>query len=141
MTGLGAKEGHRALGERRAAHYFAAVTMQPARHIDRDNGERLAVDPVDRRAGGTLDGTRESRPEQRIDHQRLAIEKTEGECLDRALPGLCGPRSIALQGAAGAEQPDPHRPARFLQGARRHEAVAAILAGAAQDDNGPWPMA
>ena len=114
--------------------------MQAARHIDGDNGERLAVDPVDRLAGDALDGTREPRAEQCIDHQRSPLEKAEGERLDRALPGLRGPGGIALQGAAGAEQPDPDRPARFLQMTRRHEAVAAIVAGAAQDDDRPWPM-
>ena len=122
-------------------HHFAAIAMQAARHVDGDNGERLVVDPVDHLAGDTLDGTREPRAEQRIDHQRSPLEKTESERLDRASPGFRGPRSIALQGAAGAEQPDPDRPARFLQMTRRHEAIAAIVAGAAQDDDGPRPMA
>ena len=79
--------------------------MQAARDVDRDNRERLAVDPVDRSACDTLEGTREPRAEQRIDHQRAAIEKARRECLDRALPGLCGPGGIALQGAAGPSNP------------------------------------
>src|SRR5260370_274755 len=99
----------------------------PARPVTSDHGARRAVDPVDRLAGDALEGTRESRPEQRVDHQRSALEEAESERLDRASPGLCGPGGIALQGAAGAEQPDPDRPARIPQMAQRPEAVAAIV--------------
>ena len=37
VAGLGTEECHRALGERRAAHDLAAVAMQAARHVDRDD--------------------------------------------------------------------------------------------------------
>src|SRR5258708_11453241 len=138
MAGLGAKERHRALGERRAAHHFAAIAMQAARHVDGDNGERLVVDPVDHLAGDTLDGTREPRAEQRIDHQRSPLEKTESERLDRASPGFRGPRSIALQGAAAAQQPHPDRPACFHLMKRRPGSVAAFVDVA--PENYDWPM-
>ena len=140
VTGLGAKERHRALRARRPAHHLAAVAVKAARHVDGDRREPFVVDPVDQLAGDTVDGTGKARAEQGVDHQRTAVEKIEGERLDRSFPALRGRCRIALQGAARPEQADPDRPARRREMAGRHEAVAAIVAGTAQHDDRPRPV-
>ena len=109
--------------------------MQAARHVDGHRRERLAIDAIDELAGDAVDGPRQARTEQRVDHQRTAVEKIERQRRHLAGPSAGRPGCIALQRATLAEQAQPYRPALRLEMPRRHEAVAAIVAGAAQHDD------
>src|SRR5918995_7454348 len=131
MARLGAKERHRPRRHRRAAHDLAAVTMQSARHVDGYGRERLTIDAIDELPGDTVDGPCQPRTEQRVDHQRMAVEKIERQRRHLAGPSAGRPGCIALQRATLAEQAQPYRPALRLEMSRRHEAVATVVAGAA----------
>ena len=137
---LGAEERHREGCREGHAHHLAAVAVDAARHVDRDDGQAFGVDASDQPRCGALDRPVETRPEQRIDDQRPTRQRCRGEVAHRALPEARRPGGIALEGIGRAHQRDTHRPAGGLQQSRHHEAVAAVVAGAADHDHGLRPI-
>jgi hypothetical protein len=135
MAGLGAKERHRPRRHRRAAHDLPAVAMQPARHVDGHCRQRLAIDAIDELPGDAFDGSSQASAEQRIDHQRASIEEIERHRRHLADPTAGRQGCIAFQRCTLAKQGQTHRPAPRLEMSRRHETVAAVVAGAAQHDD------
>ncbi len=132
MAGLLAEEGHGHRRRRRCAAHRAAGAVEPARHVDGDDRQSACRHRLDRRARGPLDSARQARAEDGIDDQPGAAQQLGAERQHRIGPQRRVIRGIAPESGGVAEQAQPHRPAGFGQVACRDEAVAAIIAGAAQ---------
>ena len=118
----------------RRAHHRAAVAVDAARQIDRDDRDAGRVDRLDHRARRSLDRPVEARAEQRIDDQARARQAPPASA---ASTGPCqrarGLGRIALEPVAIAEQQQPNRIAALGQETRADKAVAAIVAGPGDD--------
>src|SRR3569623_1155674 len=128
MTGLLAKERHRAGGVDRNAHYFAAVAVDAARQIDRQHRSTACVDRLDHRARLAFHVTIESCAEQRIDDERGFAERLRLEREKRAAPCFRGTCCVAFQRIWFAQQGDGDVAATRGEIAGGDEAVAAIVA-------------
>ena len=137
MARLAAEEGHGVAGFHRHAHDGAGGAVDAARQVDGDDRRAARIDRLDHGARQALDRPVEPGPEQRIDHDRLAADRRRRGLLERPLPARGGLRRIALEPAALAHEEEPHLVAALGQNARRHEAVAAIIAGARHHDGRP----
>jgi hypothetical protein len=73
--------------------------------------------------------------EQRVDREIGSVEEQIVDRQDHARPGFGRASRIAVQGFGFAEQPDLHVMASRGEKARRNEAVSAIVARAAEDDD------
>ena len=128
MAGLAAEERDRVGGVDGGAHDGAGVAVDAARQVDRDDRRRRCVHHVDHGARQALDRTVETGAEQGIDHEVPAAERFRQGRLDRPLPAGGRKRRIALEPAALAHEEKPHLVAALGQDARRHKAVAAVVA-------------
>ena len=104
-----------------------ATTRPPAR------GE--SVDALDDRFRDAVDVAREPGPEQSVDDEIGAAGIDGCGVEDLALVARGGERRIAPQRFAPADEPELDRVAALCQEPRGDEAVAAVAAGAAEDDD------
>src|ERR1043166_1930089 len=79
-------------------------------------------------------GPRQPGAEQRIDHDRRVLENIRRQRHDRAVPAVGHFRCVAFQRFAGPEQRHRNIPAEGGQKTRGDETVAAVVAGATQND-------
>ena len=110
----------------------------PEGDVDREHapaGAGESIDALDDRFRHALDVAREARAEQGVDHAIGPGEIERRGVEDRALIARGGERRIAAQRLAPAEEPELDRIAAPRKQARGDEAVAAVAAGAAQDDD------
>ena len=111
--------------------------MQAARHVDGDHVQRVSIEAIDQSAGDPVDRTRQAGAEQRIVHQRTALQEVERRRCHLPCPALGRPGRVALQRCAVAHQGQPHWPALGQEMPGGDETVPAIVARSAQHDDGP----
>ena len=111
--------------------------MDAARHVDGDAIEAVTIDGLDQVADRPFQGAVEAGAEQGVDDQDAAFERARVEAPDLPVPAFGVDRCIAFQAIARAKQGQTNRPARLTQQAGRDEAVAAVVAGSAQNGDGP----
>ena len=120
----------------RHAHHRAGRAIDAAGQIDRDHRAAGGVHRLDHRPRRPGHFAVEASTEQRIDDKTAAGELLGRGRIDRTLPALGGNRRIAAQFAFVADEADAHLKVSVLgQMPRRHEAVAAIVAGPGDDDD------
>ena len=133
VSGLPAEEGHGGPGANGYAPDGAGGAVDAARHVDRNHGQSALVQRFDERGEAALDGAREPRPEQSIDHDIGAGEKAGGKRLDGAGPELGHGGSVMGKLGAVPLKPKPDGVTLLKQMARGDKAVAAIVAGTAEN--------
>jgi hypothetical protein len=131
VTRLLAKEGHGQRGGH-GAQASAAIAQQAARHIDRDKRQTQRRSSGEGFGSGAVQGSAKAGAKQRVDHQLGTREHGWSQRFNRAGPSRRMVGRITAQPAQRQQRRHPHRPAGLLQGARGHEAVAAVVAGAAE---------
>ncbi len=138
MAGLEPEEGDaRARLDRDAAH-LARSPIDAGGDVDREHapagaGER--IDALDDRFRFAVDVAREAGAEQGVDHTSGAVRIKRRGVEDPPVIARGGERRIAFQRFAFAQEPKLDRVAALSQKARGDEAVAAIAARAAEDDD------
>ena len=136
MAGFLAEEGDRERGPHRdLAQDRAAIARDAARHVDRNHQGPAGIEGPGHPARGARQGPRQPGPEQRVDHHLGVIQQrfgaVFGQGLDRAVPECGVMAGGAREPVSRAQQREAHRPAGGGQVPRRHEAVAAVVAGPA----------
>jgi hypothetical protein len=97
--------------------------------IDGKDGGRRRVDRHDQVARRAFDGPVETGAEQRID-DRIRRRHAARSCgLGRTAPALRRECRVIPQAAGVAQEQEPHPVAALGQEPRRHEAIAAVVAG------------
>ena len=138
VAGLQAEEGDaRARLDRDAAN-LAACPVDAGGDVDRDHapaGAGESFDALDDRFRNALDVAREPGPEQSVDDAISAARIDGCGVEDLALVARGGERRIARQRFLPADEPEFDRVAALCQEPPGDEAVAAIAAGAAEDDD------
>ena len=133
-----AEEGDaRARLDRDAAN-LAGLAVETGGNVDRDHapaGAGESIDALDDRFRDALDVAREPGAEQSVDDAIGAAGIDGCGVEDLALVARGGERRIAPQRFAPAEEPELDRVAALCQEPRGDEAVAAVAAGAAEDDD------
>ena len=125
VSGLAAEKSDGQAAPRRDTLHRAGVAIDAARNVDRNTGWFARIhrrDYLPRQPGA----------EQPVDHEAGAVEHVRRQPRHVALPVSRGDGGIALEAGALAQQHHLHRPAVRIQQAGHHEAVAAIVARAAQ---------
>ena len=111
----------------------AGAPVYAARQIDGDDRQAGPVDRRDGLRGNPFHRPVEARAKQRVDDQVGVLDNAGRQSFARSRPGRRGERCVALQPVARGQQSDRHRVAGLLQQPRRHETVAAIVAGTGHD--------
>ena len=132
MPRLLAKEADRQLRLDGSAADRPACAVNPAGHVDRDHRLAAGVDRLDQRRQPTLDIPVEAGSKQRIDDQFGAPDDVRNGAFDHPPPEIAMEGGVPLEPVLLPEQGQPHRPAALLEQPRHHEAVAAVVARAAQ---------
>jgi hypothetical protein len=132
VPGLFAEEGdgQRCTG-RRAAHGPGGA-VEAGGHVDGHDGDAALVHCRNQFGGRPFDVAIEAGPEQRVHDEGCAADRVGARRLDLARPLAGVDGGIALEFPGVAEQGQAHRPALLAQEPRHHEAIAAIVARAAQ---------
>ena len=129
------EEGHRERSVRRNPENPAGIAMDPARHVDGDDGRSPLVHCVHHRAGDAVERPGKPGAEERIDDQPAVVQQRGRHRLDRTVPSVGHHRRVALEHGALGQQSEADRPAGAAQQARDDEPVAAVVAGSAQNDD------
>ncbi len=135
---LGERERDRVIGAHRRAD-DAAIGVDARRHVDGEHRAAMgahAGDGVARAAG--LDRSRQAGAEERVDDDVVAMEqrgRRVGDLHARALGGVEAGARIARDLAALTDERDGHFGAARVQMASDDEAIAAVVAGAAEGDD------
>ncbi len=140
VAGLAPEERHRLVGFDGLAEDRAGRAGDARREIDRDDARACVARGIHPpQELGRLPRDRPGKPcaEEGIDDRRRAVERHRGGIEDRAEKFAARRRSVAAQRLFGAEQRGRDRKPPFGKEPCRNEAVAAIVAGSAQDDDGP----
>ncbi len=132
VSRLLARERHGAVGSN-GAERFAGISHEAARHIDGQDGQPALRRGRQYRCDVIAERPAQSGSEQRIDDEPGSVEHAELQRLDATGPTRRVMTRLAAQALARPQQGDPHRPAGRGQCARYDEAVAAVVAGTAQN--------
>ena len=135
MTRLLAEERHRppSLNDRPIALPRRAV--EPARNIDGDHRDSAGVHRFNEFGRFAIERTRKSGAEERVDHDIHALQRI-GRCrANGQRPAARHLGGVALQCGAISEKEDADVEAAIAQMTGRDEAVAAVVAGAAEHDD------
>ena len=138
MARLQPEERHAGARLDRDPAHPAGLAVDAGGDVDRDHrpaAARERIDALDDRLRFAVDVARKPRPEQRVDHAIRAARIDRRGVEDRALKARGGEGGIALQRLAPADEPKLDRVAAAHEQARGDEAVAAVPAGAAEDDD------
>ena len=120
---------------RDGAQAFAGIALEAARHVDRNDRQSPAGFGSQSFRSRSLERTAEAGSKNGIDHQLGPVEHRRRQQFDGAAPVLRMVPGFTCKMIALAEQGDADRPARFGKPSSRHEAVAAVVAGSAQQGN------
>ena len=134
VRGLLAEEGDGRGGMYHGPERRAGVGGEAARQVDGEDRGWPGVDGIHDRAGRTRDRPVEAGAEERVDDQR-SLGQRRGRRMRGAGPAVEGDGGVALQTARVAEQRHRHGAPGRHQPARRDEAVAAVVAGAGDDED------
>src|SRR5262249_36629566 len=129
MSWLQAKERHRGGGTNGNTAHSASGAVDPARHIHGDDRKAIRIQSVDQYGVLALDGSRQTRTKQGVDHDHGSRQKLWRERLDGAGPALGHRRRIRWQVARISLEAEADRVTFVEQMASGNEAVAAIVAG------------
>jgi hypothetical protein len=136
MPRLLAKEGD-GQNRRNRAQGFAGVPHEATRNINGDDRRSPARCFSQGFRGRPLQFAAEPCTKDRIHYQFRAIENGGRQRLDGCPPPLRMTTRLAGQMIARAEQGDANGPAGFDEMPGGDEAVAAVVSGSAQNDDGP----
>ncbi len=141
MARLAAEEGHGQTGTGRRPHHRARVAMNTARHIDGQTRRACFVDRVDHLPGDALNRPGKPGAEQSIDDNVRRIQQADPQRMHRlaelARPSFGIGRRVTGKPTRFTEQREGHVASGLMQQSRDNEAVAAIVAGPAQDEHAP----
>ena len=114
--------------------------VEAARHVNGDDRRARDIDGRYDVRRNPVQRPRQAGAEQGVDDQVGAGNRGRGERLDGLTPALRHCSSVTLQRFAAAKQSETHLISLLAQQPRRHETIAAIVAGPASDgDRGPCP--
>jgi hypothetical protein len=133
---LQAEERRRRRGLDDGAEGPAGVGGEARGHVDGDDGRRARVHRRDERGGGTFDRAVEASAEERVDHDVRCRERQARGC-GRTRPAGEGGRGVAAETGRVAVEEDAHRATGVGEEARSDKAVAAVVAGAGDDEDPP----
>ena len=110
---------------------------EPARHVERQHGRRRRVDRGDRGRELALERPVGADAEQRVDDRRRARTRARSPCaLRETLDRYAGRRAVfvrsarvALEALRRRDREHAHRDALLVREARKHVAVAGVVAG------------
>ena len=140
QAGFEGDEGDRVGGLDAGAEAFAGIGIQPARNVEGQARTGLGVEGLDPFCVEAFGGALQADAEEGIHHQFPAV-RGRGRHVGRDLaalgePGRPGRGGIGGQAGRIAGKRDRYRMTGAVQMACQHEAVAAVVAGAAGDQHG-----
>ncbi len=141
MAGLEAEEGDRARCDNARTLGQPGAAIEPARHVDGEDGLAAGVDRGHDLGGRSLQRTRQPGPKQGVDDQITgAADAIAGRRLSQRLRCLAPAHrhrgGIAAKCRGVAEQSQAHAIALLAQDPGGHEAVAAVVARPTGDEDG-----
>jgi hypothetical protein len=125
----------------RVAKHLSRIAMDTTRDVDRNDRDIGCGDCFQRFSNGALDRADQASTENGIDDEGAVRDRFGLKSLNRPSPIGRRQGGIAFQQGLVAKESNPHRPTGVLKMACRHEAVATVIAGAAQDKGGPRGVA
>ena len=135
MAGLAAEERHRPRRRDDRTGRRACRAIETARHVDRQHRNARRVDGGNRVGGGASDRSREARAKQPVDDEVAVPDRRCRDRLARAAPARRHRCGIALERTPVTDQCEAHAVALLCQPPSRDEAIAAIVAGAGEDED------
>ena len=138
MPGFLPAEGHRQIGRHRRSANRATRTVDPGRDVDRHDRNARRVHGGDELRVQSFDVPREAGADKGIDNERRSVEHWRSPRLYGTGPLIRHPACVAREKSPVGSEADADRPARGLKEPRDHEAVAAVVAGPAQNGCRAW---
>ena len=142
VAALGQAEGDGEIGPYRGAHHRAGVAVHAGGHVEAEHGLAAAVDPLDDFTLQTRHRTGQPRAQQGI-HNDVAGGEISGQMIDflerfnldrQAGENLPVLKSCPAQAILVTDHDHLQCSLGSMQASRHHEAVATVVANAADDD-------